>query len=173
MIQSDKLAQAHAMRADAAATKDSELTSSTKTMTEAAPRVLGLVDRVDKLVDEQTKTLGPAASRWQEYMAGKVGAPNPEFTKLRTDVGLLTTLLMRMHVGARGGEYIMKHFQDLIDTGKQSPENLKAALGEIRTYAQDVQAEGKGGGNPAAASKPNGKAADTSGFDPSLFPKAQ
>jgi hypothetical protein len=149
--------------------KQDELTSSTKTMTEAAPRVLELADRVTKLIDEQVKTLGPAGSRWNEFMAGKVGAPNPEFTKLRTNVGLLTTLLMRMHVGARGGEYIMKHFQDLIDSGKQSPENLKAAIGEIRTYAQDVAKEG---GKEAPAPKTNGKT-DTSSFDPSLFPKAQ
>ena len=31
----------------------------------------------------------------------------------------------------------MAHFKDLIQ-GKQSPENLKAALGEIVTYAHDV-----------------------------------
>jgi len=138
-IQADKLAE---MRAGAQIKQD-ELTASTKTMVEAAPKVLNFVDRIDNLIDEQTKSLGPAASRWQEFMAGKVGAPNPEFTKLRTDVGLLTTLLMRMHVGARGGEYIMKHFQDLIDSGKQSPENLKAALGEIKQYAQDLVSEGK------------------------------
>ena len=47
----------------------------------------------------------------------------------------------------------MKHFQDLIDNGKQSPENLKAALGEITNYANDVLREGQqhgvgGGGTP-------------------------
>jgi hypothetical protein len=131
------------------------LTSSTRTMIESAPGVISLVDRVSQLVDQQKKALGPAASRWNEFMAGNVGAPNPEFTKLRTDVGLLTTKLMRMHVGARGGTDIMKHFQDLIDTSKQDPENLKAALGEIRDYANEVEAEGKGnqpnsGGNGGA-----------------------
>ena len=140
--QTQKLQQMRAGAEIRKESKEDELTSSTRTMTEAAPRVIDLVDRVSNLIDQQVKTLGPAASRWNEFMAGKVGAPNPDFTKLRTDVGLLTTLLMRMHVGARGGEYIMKHFQDLIDTGKQSPENLRAALGEIRSYAQDVAKEG-------------------------------
>jgi len=116
-------------------------TSSTRTMIEAAPKVLDLANQVGKLVDEQEKTLGPATSRWNEFMAGKVGAPNPEFTKLRTDVGLLTTLLMRMHVGARGGEYIMKEFKDMLDSGRQSPENMRAALQEIKSYAQDVAAD--------------------------------
>ena len=138
------------------------LTTTTKDMVLAAPKVLALADRISKLVDSQAQQLGPAAGRWSEFMAGKVGSPNPEFTKLRTDVGLLQTLLMRMHVGSRGGEYIMHHFQDLIDTGKQSPENLKAALGEIVTYAHDVQAEGAahgvGGGSntPTTAADPLG-----------------
>ena len=51
-----------------------------------------------------------------------------------------------MHVGARGGEYIMKHFEDLIDQGKQDPDNLRAALQEIKTYAQSVEKEGKDAG---------------------------
>ena len=119
-------------------------TAATRTMSEAAPKVVSMVDRVAALVDKQAKDLGPMASRWQEFMAGKVGAPNPEFTKLRTDVGLLQTMLMRMHVGARGGQEMMKHFQDLIDTSKQSPQNLKAALGEIKEYANEVAKHGAG-----------------------------
>ena len=118
-------------------------TAQTRSMAEVAPKVLELADRVGKLVDQQAKSLGPAGSRWSEFMSGKVGAPNPDFTKLRTDVGLLQTALMRMHVGARGGEQMMEHFRDLIDTSKQSPENLKAALEEIVSYAQDVQKSGK------------------------------
>ena len=123
------------------------LTAATKSMVESAPGVLKLSARVRQLVNAQKDSLGPEAGRWSEFMAGKVGAPNPEFTKLRTDVGLLTTKLMRMHVGARGGELMMQHFKDLIDTGKQSPENLLAALDEIDQYAKDTMAEtGKGGG---------------------------
>lgn len=117
-------------------------TTQTRTMVEAAPKVIGFVDRIGKMIDQQAASLGPAASRWSEFMAGKVGAPNPDFTKLRTDVALLQTALMRMHVGARGGEQMMEHFRDLIDVSKQSPENLKAALEEIREYANAVTAHG-------------------------------
>jgi len=95
---------------------------------------------VRQLVDQQEKSLGPAASRWAEFMAGKVGSPNPEFTKLRTDVGLLTTKLMRMHVGARGGQDIMHHFQEMLEVSKQSPENLRAALDEIETMLRKCKA---------------------------------
>jgi hypothetical protein len=116
-------------------------TAQTRNMKEAAPKVLDLANRVSTLVDQQTKTLGPLSSRWNEFMAGKVGAPNPEFTKLRTDVALLQTALMRMHVGARGGEQMMEHFTNLLDSSKQSPENLKAALGEISAYAHAVHGD--------------------------------
>lgn len=115
-------------------------TSSTRTMMEAAPTVLSLADKVEDLVKQQENQLGPAKSRWSEFMAGKVGAPNPEFTKLRSDVKLLTTLLMRMHVGARGGEYIMKEFSDMMDQGRQSPENMLANVQVIKDYARDVAA---------------------------------
>lgn len=118
------------------------LTATTQGMKEAAPKVLDLIDRIDPMVTAQQKSLGPLAGRWSEFMAGKVGAPNPEFTKLRTDVDLLQTLLLRMHVGARGGQQMLEKFKGMIDSGKQSPENLHAALSEIREYANDVLKEG-------------------------------
>ena len=137
-------------------------TAATRTMSETAPKVIELANRSEQLIDQQINTLGPAASRWQEFMAGKVGAPNPEFTKLRTDIGLLQTALMRMHVGARGGEKIMEHFTDLIDASKQDPQNLKAALEEIKAYADEV---GKGGGQGTAdeTAKAEGKGAPAVG----------
>lgn len=119
------------------------LSATTKSMVEAAPKVLELADRVEELVDQQVRQLGPVSSRWSEYMAGTIGAPSAEFTRLRTNVGLLTTLLMRMHVGARGSEKIMEHFKGLIDSSKQSPENLLAAIAEIKGYARDVAALGQ------------------------------
>jgi hypothetical protein len=119
------------------------LTNSTKTMIEAAPNVKYFVNKILGEVDQNEQGLGPAASRWREFKAGKVGLSDPAFTSLRTNMGLLQTLLMRMHVGARGGEYIMKHFQDLINSSTQSPENLRAALGEINAYADQVASEGQ------------------------------
>lgn len=118
--------------------KGDSLSAATKTMVEASPHVLQLSQKLRQEIESQKAALGPAASRWSEYMSGKVGAPNADFTKLRTDAGLLQTLLMRMHVGARGGEHMMDHFKGLMDTGKQSPENLMAALDEVDSYAHDV-----------------------------------
>lgn len=154
----DKQARAAAQQEKMFEAHQEALTSQTKSMIESAPKVLALAQRIDPLIDKLKDDLGPAAGRWSEFWAGKVGASKPEYTKLRTDIGLLSTALMRMHVGARGGELMMQHFKDLIDQGKQSPENLKAALEEIVQYAHDVQSE-----RPGAA---GGKSGNAKGNDP-------
>jgi hypothetical protein len=133
-------------------------TANTRGMAEKAPRVIEFVDRINQLLDENEKQLGPLASRWNEFTAGKVGLKNKGYTQLRTDAGLLQTALMNMHVGARGGGQMMEHFKTLIDTSIQDPDNLRAALGEIRDYASRVQGEGgpKGVTAPTAPAAPSG-----------------
>lgn len=140
--------------------------SSTRTMVANAPGVLDLANRVNSLIDEQTQTLGPAAGRWNDFMTGKVGAPNPEFKKLLVDTKLLKTKLMRMHVGARGGEYIMQSFNDMLDAGKDSPENLKAAVGEIINYAQELQNEANTGQLAVGTQGSRGSQPETKGSEP-------
>lgn len=113
-------------------------TSTTRTMKEAAPKVIQLMDKLDREVDINVKALGPSAGRWADFWTGKVGTPNPQFTTLRTNNALAKTLLMRMHLGARGGQGMYDHFSNMIDIAGQSPENLHAAYGAIREYANDV-----------------------------------
>ena len=143
------------------------VTSSTRTMIEAAPKVEDFVDKIQSQIDGLQNDLGPAKGRWNEFWAGKVGTKNPQYTALRTDVGLLSTLLMRMHVGARGGEYIMKHFEDLINQGKQDPDNLRAALKEIKDYADNVIQEGRQQGIDMAPGRPGGYSTPPSPGSPS------
>lgn len=116
-------------------------TSATRTMIESAPGVKKLAEDVRKLVDVNENKLGPAKGRWNEFVIGKVGMDDPDFTRLRVDTNLLITKLMRMHVGARGGSEMLKHFQDLLDQGKMSPNNMRAALDQIQSYADDVTKE--------------------------------
>lgn len=130
-----------------------KLTNTTKVMKEAAPNVLQFADRIDKLIDKNVQQLGPVPGRWAEFMTGRVGETNPDFMALRTNIDLLTTLLMRMHVGARGSEFLMRKFSDMIDAGRQSPENLRAALMVIRQYANDLS--GKKVGDPIPSTERN------------------
>lgn len=141
-----KQQRAFAQREKMFALQQNALTNATKTMVEASPKVIELSERIKGVINKDVDALGPLSSRWRELWAGKIGAEDKEFTKLRTDVGLLNTLLMRMHVGARGGVDIMHHFQDLLDSGKQDPGNMLAALEEIDSYAKDVRQQGESKG---------------------------
>ncbi len=120
-------------------------TAATRTMVEAAPKVVTFVDRINQLINENEQSLGPLKGRWSEFTAGRIGLKDKGYTKLRTDIGLLQTALMRMHVGARGGSEMMEHFRSLIDQSSQDPDNLRAALEEIKAYAQTVAGGHNGG----------------------------
>ena len=109
---------------------------------------IALLDHTEKIRQEiqnlgaQGK-LGPMAGRWSEFMAGKVGAGDPDFVELRTDLGLFQTALMKAHVGSRGSEMMMKHFQGLIDSGKMTPESLNAAMSSINGYLNTYVKQGQ------------------------------
>lgn len=120
------------------------LTNSTKTMIEAAPEVKKFIDRIR--LELKTTSVGPLAGRWNNLWTTKAGLDNPDFARMRTDTGLLQTLLMRMHVGARGGSEMLEHFKEMIDAGKQSPDNMRAAMDEIEAYASDLEENGRAHG---------------------------
>lgn len=109
-------------------------TETTKTMKQMAPKVIDLANEVNRNIDA-VERLGPLASRYQDFMSGKVGTKNPEFITLKDNVELLSTLLARMHVGARGGRDIIENFKQMINVGRASPENMKAATAAIIRYA--------------------------------------
>lgn len=101
----------------------------------APPDQMGIMQLVDKL-DSEGK-LGPLASRWNEFMTGKVGAGDPEVAALRAKMGLSTTLLMQAHVGSRGSAQMLEHFEDLANQKKLDGPTLKSALGAEVDYVQD------------------------------------
>lgn len=99
------------------------------------PESMGILPLIDKL-DKEGK-LGVVASRWNDFMAGKVGAGDPDITALRTKMGLSTTLLMNAHVGNRGGSYMLEHFEDLANSKKMNAETLKAGVKSELDYVKD------------------------------------
>ena len=79
--------------------------------------------------------LGVLAGRWNEFMAGKVGAGDPDYWRLRTNLaGLMASGTMMAHVGARGGQLLLEHFKSLMDTGKAEPELLLAAMDTLESW---------------------------------------
>ena len=118
------------------ALKEDMPTNDIKVMRQSVPSVLQLLEQGRKAL-EKTK-VGPLAGRFKYAMTSKVGLADPAFKKLRVDLSLLATRLMKMHVGAQGSDYIMKHFKEIIEAGKDSRENLIIALDEIEEYAREV-----------------------------------
>jgi len=115
-----------------------KLTSATRTMLEQAPKVKGFIARIRPLIEAEANGIGPLKGRWRDFMAGKIGAPDERYVELKTNLGLMSTLLLRMHVGARGGQVIFQHFKDMLDVSKDSAKNLNAALNAIDAYADDL-----------------------------------
>ena len=44
-----------------------------------------------------------------------------------------------MHFGARSSEGMVQRLEEILGTGQQSPENVRAALDAIRDYATELQ----------------------------------
>jgi hypothetical protein len=104
---------------------------------------LGIMQLAAKL-DKEGK-LGPAASRFQDWLnrSGSVvtnlagfDAGDPDVQRLFTKLGLSTTGLMQVHVGARGSAQMLEHFEDLAKAKSMSPAAFRAAIDTENSYVK-------------------------------------
>lgn len=107
----------------------------------------GVVQLIDKL-DKEGK-LGVVASRWNDFLSGTLGAGDPDYTALRTRMGLATTKLMQAHVGSRGGSYMLEHFEDLANAKKLDANTLRAGINQELRYVNDLSMLPSSGGGGA------------------------
>lgn len=77
-------------------------------------------------------------SRWEDWLANEVGAgADPRFIALHTLLnGLLGTAIMQSHVGARGGEHMMTHFEAMAHAGTMDQDTLRQAIATERQYTE-------------------------------------
>jgi hypothetical protein len=101
-----------------------------------APESMGILQLIDKM--DQEGKLGTVASRWNEFMSGRVGSGDPEFAALRAKMGLSATKLMQAHVGSRGGSFMLEHFEDLANAKKMDASTLRAGVRSELDYMNDV-----------------------------------
>jgi hypothetical protein len=100
----------------------------------------GLIQLAKQLKDEGK--LGPVASRLQDWLnkGGSVltfdTGGDPDVQRLFTKLGLSTTGLMQVHVGARGSAQMLEHFEDLAKAKSMSPDAFLAALDTENKYVQ-------------------------------------
>jgi hypothetical protein len=131
------------------------------------PDEMGLLQIVDAL--DKKNALGPLASRWNDFMIGTWGGGtgDPEtdalFEALRTKIGLSQTLLMNLHVGSRGGSYMLEHFEDLANQKKLNANLLRIGIKSELNYAEDraMLPTGAGGGGGETGGPKPPKEADT------------
>jgi hypothetical protein len=102
------------------------------------PEDLGLIELAQKLAGKSE--LGPVASRLQDWLnkGGSVAtfdaAGDPDVQRLFTKLGLSTTGLMQVHVGARGSAALLEHFADLANAKQMSADAFIAALDTENKY---------------------------------------
>ena len=118
------------------------------------PEDKGILQLIDDL-DKQGK-LGVLASRWNDFMAGKIGAGDPAITALRTKMGLSSTLLMNAHVGNRGGSYMLEHFEDLANSRKMNAQTLRTGVRSELDYVKDRAMLPTGGGQQGVGQQQGG-----------------
>lgn len=100
----------------------------------AAQGIPNVIHEVDELKD----SLGPVAGRWNEFMQGKVGTDNPAFAGLRADLLMLSSAVALAHARGRLPENLREEFDSMINAPQQDPENIKAVLGHILPWMQNV-----------------------------------
>lgn len=90
------------------------------------PRVNAQIDALDK-----AGKLGPIAGRWQDFLAGRVGAGDPEYAALASDISLLKGKVSQIHFGSNAGVQAVQRFDKILGADKMDAPQLKASLGSL------------------------------------------
>ena len=119
-------------------------TGATRGRGQFAQAVTDQIPSIQQDVADLKDQLGPISGRWNEFLVGKVGADNPAYFGLKTDLTNLATAWMRLHANSEGAR---ADFERILSTAK-SPDDLVSALNKIDKLAQDYVRIG-GGNQPA------------------------
>ena len=128
------------------------------------PDQMGLLQIVDEL--DKKGQLGPLASRWNDFVVGTwgggTGDPQTDalIEAMRTKIGLSQTLLMNLHVGSRGGAYMLEHFEDLANAKKLNANLLRTGIKSELNYAENRAMLPSAGGAAQGGQLQPPKAAD-------------
>jgi len=106
-----------------------------------APATLAHMDEINGIIDQAAKQgdLGVLATRWNDLLTGKVGDDPTQgkiFSKLSTDLKLLTSNIAMMHGGVRAAAspQMIKDWADNLRAA--DPETMKSKLSAARTWVE-------------------------------------
>lgn len=130
-------------------------TSTSRATAEFATTLLPHIDEAKQMVNDLDKRgkLGPILGRWNEFMAGTVGAGDEDYATFRMTMNLLKTGLMRIHVGARGGVQLLAKFDKLLAEGKMDKATLNGALTAYESFAKGYAELGQAVGKKTIETK--------------------
>jgi len=111
-------------------------TQQMKTAAYRANTALAGIPDVISDIDRLGSKLGPIMGRWNEFIQGKGGFNDPEYAGLRADMNLLATAVTLAHAQGRMSDALRQDFQKMLNQPQQTPENVKAVLGKVKTWME-------------------------------------
>lgn len=112
---------------------------------EASKVIQGLMPEIDRMLGVDDKKLGAVAGRYSDFKAGKIGMNDPDFVYLTTLSELAKSATAMMHLGLRGAASSISKgntFIESLDTGKMSPDNIRAGINAIKILTKEYAEEG-------------------------------
>lgn len=130
--------------------------------------VLQHLNEVQNIIDEADRKgeLGIVASRWNQFLTGKLGddpTPDKIFSKLATNLTFLQSAVAMAHGGLRGGgsPQMVEHWEQAL--AAKDPQTLKQQLNVARNWMQgyaSLDPRPQQGGNSIAPPPANRKPLD-------------
>lgn len=101
-----------------------------------ANAILSHTSEIENRINDLDKKgqLGTFVSRLNDFEAGKVGAGDPDFEKLRVDTSMLKSGAGLIHYGGRAGVQSAERFDKLLDAGKMDAPTLIAGVAELNGW---------------------------------------
>ena len=116
-------------------------TGATRNRGQLAEGMIAEIPNVKKNIADLGDQLGPALGRWNEFMTGKIGAGDPRFEQLRTNMQLMTSGAAKMHLNSVRA---VEEFNKLASAGKMTPEVLNAFIDTVGEWAGTYAKQGRG-----------------------------
>jgi hypothetical protein len=129
-------------------------TMTQRTAAGRAQTVIEMAPEVIARIDAAASQMGPVAGRWNEFMQGKVGAPNQQMAELRSDLLMMSSAVALAHAQGRLPENLREEFDHAINAPHQTPANLKGIIQTMIPWLQKVQDQGHTVGNQQQAAPP-------------------
>jgi hypothetical protein len=140
------------------ATQAGTANAPTTQMRNAASRAELVHEQMPATISEITRLkdkLGPFAGRWNDFMQGKVGGNDPQFSGLRADMLMMSSAVALAHAQGRLPENLREEFDRTINAPNQTADNLISTLQHIDAWMVKNKEVMRGGPAPAAGGGEN------------------